>query len=317
MKKLLLLGIFAVLLAVVWAKRVVFMPGDLADETIVQINRGAGSGIVAAKLAEAGVIHHPLLFRIAARLQGLDKRLKAGEYQFKPQVSMAEVLDQMARGEVMYRKLTLPEGLTSAQMVALINANEFLSGEIDDIPAEGTLLPETYSFLRGDTRRSILAQAETAMSRAVAEVWARRDETVPVKNAEQLVVLASIVEKETGVPEERGLVASVFVNRLRKGMRLQTDPTVIYALTGGKEDLGRPLLRKDLEIDSPYNTYKYYGLPPAPICNPGLKALQAAAHPEFSNYLYFVASGNGGHNFSSSLNEHNRHVSAWKKVRGK
>lgn len=317
MKKLLLIGIIIALLVAVQLKRMIYEPGSLPEETVVMINRGTGSGAVAAKLAEAGVIAHPLLFRIAARLQGLDKHLKAGEYRFLPQVSMAEVISQMARGEVMYRRLTLPEGLTTAQMLEIIQNNEFLDGEITVLPAEGSLLPETYNFFRGDSRDSLIAQAQTAMQRVVAAAWENRDELVPVKNANELVVLASIIEKETGVPAERGLVASVFVNRLRKGMRLQTDPTVIYALTGGEKDLERALTRKDLEIDSPYNTYKYYGLPPAPICNPGKASLEAAAHPELSNYLYFVASGDGGHNFASSLQEHNRNVFHWKKTTAK
>ncbi|MBR2033284.1 MAG: endolytic transglycosylase MltG, partial [Alphaproteobacteria bacterium] len=155
-------------------------------------------------------------------------------------------------------------------------------------------------------------QAKDAMNKALDKAWENKDEHLPIKNKKQLLILASIIEKETGVAEERGLVASVFVNRLRKGMKLQTDPTVIYALTKGKKELGRVLLRKDLEIDSLYNTYKYYGLPPAPICNPGKDSLKAAANPEISNYLYFVASGNGGHNFATSLNEHNKNVKAWK-----
>lgn len=315
MKKLLFIGVIIILLLAVQLKRMVYEPGGLSDETVVVINRGAGSGTVAARLAEAGVICHPWLFRIAARLQGLDKHLKAGEYQFFPGVSMAQVLAQMARGEVLYRRLTLPEGLTTVQMLDIIRDNEYLSGEISLSPEEGTLLPETYSFLRGDSRDSIIRHAEDAMRKVLDEAWGSRDGLVPVKNAGELLILASIIEKETGVPEERGLVASVFVNRLRKGMRLQTDPTVIYALTGGRAELGRALTRKDLELDNPYNTYKYYGLPPAPICNPGKASLHAAAHPELTDYLYFVASGNGGHNFAASLDQHNRNVSSWKRRR--
>ena len=243
----------------------------------------------------------------------MDKHLKAGEYQFFSHISMADVLKQMAKGEVLYRKLTLPEGLTTAQMLEIIANNEFLSGEISLIPQEGSLLPETYNFFRGDSRDSVIIQAQEAMQKSLDDAWAKRDETVPVKNPQELLILASIIEKETGVPGERGLVASVFVNRLRKGMRLQTDPTVIYALTEGKKDLGRLLTRKDLEVDSPYNTYKYYGLPPKPICNPGKASLEAAANPEVSSYLYFVADGTGGHRFANSLNEHNQNVSHWKK----
>ena len=317
MKKLLLMAIVIILLAAAWLKQAVYVAGNLDAETTILINRGAGSGQVAYQLANAGIIRYPWLFKIAARLKGLDKNLKAGEYLFAAHISMADVLSQMSRGEVLYRKLTLPEGLTTAQMLNIIRDNEFLSGEITENPAEGSLLPETYSFFRGDSRDSIIVQAKEAMQSALSEVWAKRDETVPVKNVQELLILASIVEKETGVADERPLVASVFVNRLRKGMRLQTDPTVIYALTGGKTELERVLTKRDLLIDNPYNTYKYYGLRPAPICNPGRAALEAAAHPEISNYLYFVANGTGGHNFAASLNEHNRNVSSWKKQRQK
>ena len=313
MKKLFLFGLLCLLLVAVYVKKAVYEPGSLTEDTVVMINRGAGSISVAETLSQAGVIKHPFLFRLAARLQGLDKHLKAGEYQFLSHVSMADVLEQMAQGEVLYRKITLPEGLTTAQMLEVIANNEFLSGEITLDPQEGSLLPETYSFFRGDSRDSVIIQAQEAMQKSLDEAWLERDETVPVKNPQELLILASIIEKETGVPEERGLVASVFANRLRKGMRLQTDPTVIYALTEGKKDLGRLLTRKDLEVDSPYNTYKYYGLPPKPICNPGKASLEAAAKPEVSSYLYFVADGTGGHRFANSLNEHNQNVSHWKK----
>ena len=281
-------------------------------EKIVVVDKGTTSTMVARKLFIEGVISHPLLFRIVARIKGLDKTLKAGEYLFASHISLIEVIEQMAKGEIMYRKITLPEGLTTAQMLDLIAEDEFLSGDISLEPLEGELLPETYSYSRGDSKDSIIRQAKDAMNKALDKAWENKDEHLPIKNKKQLLILASIIEKETGVAEERGLVASVFVNRLRKGMKLQTDPTVIYALTKGKKELGRVLLRKDLETDSLYNTYKYYGLPPSPICNPGKDSLKAAANPEISNYLYFVASGNGGHNFATSLNEHNKNVKAWK-----
>ena len=247
------------------------------------------------------------------RLNGLDKKLKAGEYLFAPQMSLVEVMEQIASGDIIYRKVTLPEGLTVAQMVEILNKNPYLSGEVENIPVEGSLLPETYSFMRGDSRQSVIEQAKKAMDNTLAKVWENRDMSVPLENQQELLILASIVEKETGIPEERGLVASVFVNRLKKGMLLQTDPTVIYALTAGQKDLGRLLTRKDLTIDNPYNTYKYRGLPPGPICNPGRESLLAAANPELTDYIFFVASGNGGHNFARSLKEHNRNVREWKK----
>lgn len=315
MKKLIFLLLLIGVIVVAKVKYWIYEPGALAEPVQMIVQKGASVGNIAYRLNEAGVIDKPWLFRLVARYYQLDTRLKAGEYEFAPQISMFEAINKMARGEVMYRKITLPEGLTTKQILDIIAADDNLRGEITLIPDEGALLPETYSFVYGDSKDSIIIQAQQAMSKAVEKAWDSRAEGLPVKNREELLVLASIIEKETGIAEERGLVASVFVNRLRKGMRLQTDPTVIYALTGGRQDLGRPLLRKDLEVDNPYNTYKYYGLPPKPICNPGLDSLKAAANPEDSGYLYFVANGDGGHNFAKSLDEHNRNVSRWKKIR--
>lgn len=259
------------------------------------------------------MISHPLLFRLAARVSGLDKDLKAGEYVFLPGISMREVLAIISRGEVHYRRLTLPEGLTTARMLELIRAEPNLAGEITIAAEEGELLPETYSYVKGDSRDSIVRRARLAMEKTLEEAW-RQNRRKVLKNRRQLLTLASIIEKETGVPEERADVAAVFINRLETGMKLQTDPTVIYALTKGKKDLGRPLYRKDLSVESPYNTYKYYGLPPGPICNPGREAIFAAVHPSDADYLYFVASGTGGHRFARSLKEHNRNVSLYKKA---
>ena len=315
MRKLILLAAAVVLAGmytvVDWTNR----PGNYDEPKEVLILRGENSQSVALKLQESGIIEKPWLFRVIGRFNGLDKKLKAGEYRFEPQMSLLQVMEKIAAGDIFYRKVTLPEGLTTVQMLEILRRQPYLSGEISLNPQEGELMPETYSFIRGDSRDSIVLRAQKAMDAAVAQVWKTRDAELPLKTPRELLILASIVGKETGVPEERGLVASVFVNRLRKGMLLQTDPTVIYALTGGKADLGRLLTRKDLQVDNPYNTYKYAGLPPAPICNPGRKALEAAAKPEASDYIYFVASGNGGHNFARSLNEHNRNVREWKKKR--
>ena len=309
--------VFLVLLVMIASMFILFdlatKAGKYETEREVLIPRGANSTIVANRLKEAGVIEYPQLFRLIGRFNGLDKKLKAGEYVFEPNMSLIDVMQKIADGDIFYRRITLPEGLTTVQMLELIMSEPFLSEEITIDVKEGELLPETYTFVRGDSRNSIILQAKKAMASALSEVWANRDDGLPLKTPENLLVLASIVEKETGVPEERRLVASVFVNRLKKGMRLQTDPTVIYALTGGKYELGRLLTRKDLQIDNPYNTYKYYGLPPAPICNPGKKALEASAHPDKTDFIYFVASGNGGHNFAKSLNEHNNNVRKWKK----
>lgn len=285
--------------------------GPLLNVTNVVVPKGASLKTVAEELSRAGVIDKPWLFRIMARINGLAKHLKAGEYQFMPGISLQAAMDKIARGEVFFRRITIPEGLTSGQIVYLIANYPDLEGEIDLDVKEGELLPETYSFELGASRNSIILQARAAMQKALEEVWASRDSSLPLKDVNELLTLASIIEKETGVPEERPLVASVFLNRLKKGMRLQTDPTVIYAITEGETSFGRSLKRADLKIDSPYNTYLNYGLPPGPICNPGREALMAAARPQQSDYLYFVADGKGGHRFARSLNEHNRNVKAW------
>lgn len=282
--------------------------GVLEQTTVVYIPKGTGSSAVASILTEAGVIDKPLFFRIYGRLKGLDTKVKAGEYEFSPHISVVDVFQKMVSNDVYYRKITLPEGLTTKQFIDIINNEPMLEGEISLEVSEGELLPETYSFERGSSRNTLITIARQAMENALNVAWATKEGGLPIKNPRELLILASIIEKETGLPNERGLVASVFVNRLKKGMMLQTDPTVIYAITKGQKDLGRSLLRKDLQIDSPYNTYKYYGLPPAPICNPGLASIKAASNPEVSPYLYFVASGNGGHNFSKTLDEHNRNV---------
>ncbi|HIV07913.1 MAG TPA: endolytic transglycosylase MltG [Candidatus Scatocola faecigallinarum] len=312
MKKLIIIFLIVLsVLAYMQIKGWIAEGGPLLNVTNVVVPKGASLKTVAEELSRAGVIDKPWLFRIMARINGLAKHLKAGEYQFMPAISLQAAMDKIARGEVFFRRITIPEGLTSGQIMYLIANYPDLEGEIDLDVKEGELLPETYSFELGASRNSIILQARAAMQKALEEVWASRDSSLPLKDVNELLTLASIIEKETGVPEERPLVASVFLNRLKKGMRLQTDPTVIYAITEGETSFGRSLKRADLKIDSPYNTYLNYGLPPGPICNPGREALMAAARPQQSDYLYFVADGKGGHRFARSLNEHNRNVKAW------
>ena len=312
MKKLIIIFLIVLsVLAYMQIKGWIAEGGPLLNVTNVVVPKGASLKTVAEELSRAGVIDKPWLFRIMARINGLAKHLNAGEYQFMPGISLQTAMDKIARGEVFFRRITIPEGLTSGQIMYLIANYPDLEGEIDLDVKEGELLPETYSFELGASRNSIILQARAAMQKALEEVWASRDSSLPLKDVNELLTLASIIEKETGVPEERPLVASVFLNRLKKGMRLQTDPTVIYAITEGETSFGRSLKRADLKIDSPYNTYLNYGLPPGPICNPGREALMAAARPQQSDYLYFVADGKGGHRFARSLNEHNRNVKAW------
>lgn len=312
MKKIIAIILVVLSVYAYWqVKEWIAQSGPLLSVVNVVVPKGASLNMVATKLEEAQVIDKAWLFKIMARVNGLDKHLKAGEYQFEPGVSLKQAMDKISKGEVFLRKITIPEGLTSGQIMYLIATYPGLEGEIDIDVKEGELLPETYSFELGASRNSIILQAKAAMQKTLEEVWAARDDNLPIKNISDLLTMASIIEKETGIADERPLVASVFLNRLRKGMRLQTDPTVIYAITEGETSFGRSLKKKDLKIDSPYNTYLNYGLPPGPICNPGREAIMAAAHPAESDYLYFVADGKGGHRFAKSLSEHNRNVKTW------
>lgn len=306
--------VLIVLLSFAWweVKNLIVAEGPLQEVINVVIPKGANTKIVAQELKKSGVIGSELLFCIATRLNSADKNLKAGEYQFMPKVSVLQVMEKIARGEVYYRKITIPEGLTVGQIMYMISNYPGLSGEISLEVKEGELLPETYSFELDAPRDSILLQAKNAMDKIKQVIWENRAEGLPYKNINEMMTMASIIEKETAIPEERAVVASVFINRLNKRMRLQTDPSVIYALTEGEFELNRALRKNDLNIDSPYNTYRNYGLPPTPICNPGVEAMEAAAHPEKTDFLYFVADGNGGHNFAKSLKEHNRNVRKWK-----
>lgn len=312
---LLLLATLAAGGAYYWGKQQFEAPGPLAAETTVVIPRGSGVSRIAAILLEAGIIEHDWLFKIGVKLSGKDQALKAGEFAFPAQVSMRGAMEILVAGITVVHKVTIPEGLSSWEIVQLLNAVPDLEGEaIAEIPAEGTLLPETYFFERGDTRQAILARMQAEHERAVAALWEGRQEGLPIDTQEEWITLASIVEKETGLAAERPLVASVFVNRLNRGMRLQSDPTVIYGITGGKGPLGRGLTRKELDTSTPYNTYTEDGLPPGPIANPGWASLQAVLHPEESDYLYFVADGTGGHAFAETLAEHNRNVQKWREI---
>ncbi|MGQ3046782.1 MAG: endolytic transglycosylase MltG [Niveispirillum sp.] len=290
-------------------------PGPLTADTPVVIPRGTGVQGIAQRLVDAGVVGHPLELVIASRLRGDGARLRAGEYLFPAGISVKDALDLIISGKVIVHRVTVPEGLTSWQIVERLRNEQALSGDVTDIPADGTLLPETYQYLRDDARADILSRMSDDMEKALDRLWADRDPNLPLKSKQEAVILASIVEKETGVASERPRVAGVFVNRLRIGMRLQSDPTIIYALSDRRGQIDRDLTRADWKLESPYNTYVVPGLPPGPIANPGLLSLQAVLKPETHKYLYFVADGTGGHAFAETLEEHNRNVVKWRRVR--
>ncbi len=286
-------------------------PGPLAAGATVIVPKGATVADIAVSLREAGVITSTLAFRAAVRLAPAP--LQAGEYRFPAQASLQTTLAMLQAGETVKRRLTVPEGMTSRQVVALLTEAEGLTGEVAAPPVEGALLPETYNYAWGDSRAEMIRRMSQAMTTTVEDLWAARDPALPLSSPQDAVILASIVEKETGIASERPRVAAVFLNRLRLGMKLQADPTVAYAVYGGS-GVGPPLTLTDLQYASPYNTYAVAGLPPGPIANPGRAALAAVLQPAATDELYFVADGSGGHVFARTLNEHQRNVARWRKA---
>jgi len=297
-----------------FGKRKLEAPGPLERERSVVIESKKGLRDIADLLKREGVIDNTLPFIAGAMVLGVKEDLKAGEYMFERQASMLEVLKTIVEGRSIQYTVTIPEGLTSEQIVQRLRDSSVLTGEIVEVPPEGTLLPETYKVTRAMTRQQIVQRMQAAHKRLLNEVWEKRAPDLPVKSPQELVILASIVEKETGKTEERSRVAAVFVNRLNKRMRLQSDPTIVYGLMGGKGPLGRPLLRVELDEPNPYNTYQIDGLPPGPIANPGRASLEATAHPARTKDLYFVADGTGGHVFSETLDQHSKNVARWREV---
>ena len=292
-------------------------PGPLVSQTTVVIHQGMGVDQIAELLAFHRTIEEPLIFRAAARLLKMGRKLKAGEFSFPPRSSPRDVLEILASGKTVVRRITIAEGLTNHQVLELVLQTEGLKGDITEFPQEGTLLPETYHFSFGDSRRELLGRMQADGRAYLEKAWAKRAPGLPLKTPDEAMILASIVERETGLASERRRVAGVFINRLNKGMRLQSDPTVAYAVSGGRGRLDRPLTRKDLLVDSPYNTYKNRGLPPTPISNAGKKSLEAVLHPLSTNEIYFVADGTGGHVFARTLKEHNQNVARWRKLNRK
>ncbi len=308
---LVLLGGLAAAGGAFWAYSQYRAAGPLAEATPVVVPRG-GTQAIAEALAQRGVLADTRLLAPAAWVTRAEGPLRAGEYLFPARASLAEVLDVLRHARPVQRRLTIPEGLTARQISALIEAAPGLTGEAPPL-AEGALLPETYSFQYGDSRAALVRRADAAMDAALARLWRDRAPNLPVATPREALVLASIVERETGQREERPRVAAVFLNRLKRGMPLQSDPTVAYAAAEGGV-LDRPLSRADLDRDHPFNTYRVRGLPPGPIASPGEASLAAVLQPADTDELYFVADGTGGHAFARTLEEHNRNVARWRQI---
>lgn len=301
------------ILAVTAVAGLVFLPGPHQETARVILPSGASSRTIAAKLDAADTLRSRFLFRLYVRLSGQSANLKAGEYDIPAAANMPKILQVITGDEVVLHPITFAEGLTSMQIVKQLNQADMLSGS-PTVPAEGTLLPETYNVPRGMSRASLLAKMKADQKRVIDALWPQRQKELPIKSKQEAIILASIVERETGVAAERPLVAAVFVNRLKKRMRLQSDPTIIYGLVGGQGKLGRPIRRSEIRRKTAYNTYRINGLPPTPIANPGREALAAVLNPADSKVLYFVADGTGGHVFAETLAEHNRNVRRWRQI---
>ena len=289
--------------------------GPHAAAKNIVIPRGAGPATMARVLHEQGVIRHPQLFRVAVMIDPTPRTIKAGEYEVPAGTSMVSLLELLQSGKQVQRRFTVPEGMTTAEILELVKKTEMLQGDVTVDVKEGDLLPETYFYSRDDTRDSLVLRMKEAMEKALDEAWRKRAAGLPLANRQQALTLASIVEKETAVAAERPRVAAVYINRLRHRMKLESDPTTVYAVTGGKGPLGRELTRADLQSNSPYNTYVVTGLPPGPICNPGLASIKAALNPTpRDRSFFFVADGQGGHVFAATLAEHNRNVARWREI---
>ncbi len=301
--------------ALVWGWSVFYAPGPSAragESTIVSLPSGAGVSAIAANLKAAGVIRSVDMFKAAASLTGADRKLRAGEYEVPSGASLRSVLSLLVDGRVVRHFVTLPEGWSSAQAVDILMRQSVLTGEVE-VPPEGSLWPDTYEISRGQTRASVIARMRSAHDENLAALWARRGPNSVVRTPEEAVILASIVEKETGVARERPRVAAVFSNRLRQGMRLESDPTIIYGITQGRP-LGRGLRRSEIDRPTAWNTYQIDGLPPTPIANPGKDSISAVLNPPMTNDIFFVADGTGRHVFASTYDQHLANVARWRAI---
>jgi UPF0755 protein len=297
-----------------WSQQQMQAPGPLKGDRVVIIAPRTEVYEIIGQLEREGVIDSGLLLNAALLAEGNRSKVKAGEYLFKQSASLREVIDTLVSGREILHSITIPEGLTSEQILQRLRDHELLTGELREIPKEGTLLPETYRIARGMSRSDLIRKMQDDQKRVLEQIWARRASDIPLRSPYELLTLASIVEKETGKADERPRVAGVFINRLTKRMRLQSDPTIVYGIVGGKGTLGRGILRSEVDRPTPYNTYQIEGLPPGPIANPGRAALEAVANPSRTKDLFFVADGTGGHVFAESLEQHNRNVARWRQI---
>jgi UPF0755 protein len=302
--------------AVYYAMHEYEKPGPLEANKNFIVRSGAGISEIASNLERNEIITDSRVFRFVSEAYLSNDTLKAGEYEIKAHASMQEIMELLKSGKSILYSVSLPEGLTVKQMFHRLADDPVLVGDLPaELPPEGSLKPDTYKFTRGTDRNEIIKQMTAAQEALVQQIWEKRDPDLPVSTIEEFVTLASIVEKETGRADERPRVASVFINRLEKGMRLQSDPTIIYGIFGGEgKPADRAILRSDLDKQTPYNTYLIKGLPPTPIANPGRAALEAVANPSRTPELYFVADGTGGHVFAETLDEHNANVRRWRKI---
>lgn len=305
-----LVGLAAAGLVLVW---VVLGSATIAKDTSFTIPAGASVASVADKLEAEGLISSSSGFMLQARVFGSDAPIQAGEFLLTPDMSQGDILAAFQSGDVIRRFVTIPEGMPSILVWERLMAEELLTGEVP-VPPEGSILPDTYSFERGQSRQSLVEQMQAAMDRALAEEWAKRSPAIAVDTMRDALILASIVEKETGKPEERRMVAGLYSNRVRTGMKLQADPTIIYPVTKGKP-LGRRIKQSEIAAVNGYNTYTRAGLPEGPITNPGRASIAAVLNPESTQALFMVADGTGGHWFADTLEQHNANVAKWYAIR--
>lgn len=314
---LLVIGLLVAGGIVIYGASQFYGEGPLAQETTFRVEAGSGLSSIGPRLQEQGLISNQYIFQIGSRLANIEGTIKQGDFRIPAGASMAEILRELIEGNPIRYAVVVPEGWTSWQVVQRLSDTSDLSGEVPTLPPEGSILPGSYDYVPGDTRQSVLEKMQVAMTESLAEVWEGRQPDLPLETPEELLILASIVERETGVASERPQVAAVFVNRLREGMRLQSDPTIIYGITRGQSTLDRGLRRSEIEQRTDYNTYQIDGLPPTPIANPGIESLRAVAHPDSHDYLYFVAKGatpREGHVFAETYAEHRQNVARYREI---